>query len=238
MTLPASTHALDFRSATLTTGVPVTVSGTAAAITIPAGATLGTISGQQGTLVEVILNNAGTLEKAVVNVAGGNDLSETGVISTTAISAGATAANVFYSNTARSNVAYRLVRSITSTQTTAGQWSTPPSLVQGQGGQALSAMSSLGYGQTWQNVTGSRALGTNYYNTTGKPIAVIAGIGSNAAAWLLYSRVGGVQIAQNLYGAQGAPQSGQSTVVVQPGQSYSFDVSSGTGYVQSWFELR
>jgi len=30
----------------------------------------------------------------------------------------------------------------------------------------------LGVGQTWQNVKGSRALATTYYNTTGKPITV------------------------------------------------------------------
>jgi len=42
----------------------------------------------------------------------------------------------------------------------------------------------LGYGQTWQNVAGSRASGTTYYNTTGKPIAVsvrLDAVNSNAA---------------------------------------------------------
>lgn len=171
MTLPASTHALDFRSPTLSDGLPTSVSGTAAALTIPAGATLGTVSGQQSTIVEVIINNGGALEKAVVNLAGGNDLSEAGVINTTAISAGATAANVFYSNTARTGVPYRVVRAITSTQATAGQWTTALSVVQGQGGQAFSAMSSIGYGQTPQAVT--RVKGATYYNKTGKPITLI-----------------------------------------------------------------
>lgn len=38
-------------------------------------------------------------------------------------------------------------------------------------GEAVSARA-LGVGQTWQNVSGSRAFGTNYQNTTGKPILV------------------------------------------------------------------
>ena len=63
---------------------------------------------------------------------------------------------------------FRVVGYIESTQATAGTWATAPSTIQGQGGQALAAMSSLGYGQTWQAVT--RTSGTTYYNTTGKPI--------------------------------------------------------------------
>lgn len=34
----------------------------------------------------------------------------------------------------------------------------------------------LGWGQTWQNVTASRELNTSYQNTTGKPIAVAIGV--------------------------------------------------------------
>jgi len=53
----------------------------------------------------------------------------------------------------------------------------------------------LGVGQTWQAVTGSRAAGTTYTNSTGRPIAVsIASLpsGGNATATLT---VGGVVIA-------------------------------------------
>ena len=46
------------------------------------------------------------------------------------------------------------------------------------------AASSLGVGQTWQNVTSSRALGTTYTNSTGKPIQVsvtveLGGVGTS-----------------------------------------------------------
>lgn len=223
MTLPASTHALDFRSPTLSDGLPSTVSGTAAALVIPAGATLGTVSAVQSTIVEVIINNAGTLEKAVVNLAGGNDLFETGVISTTAISAGATAANVFYSTTARTNVPYRVVRTITSIQATAGQWATNPSAIQVAGGKALDAMQSFGYGQTWQSVT--RTSGTTYYNTTGKPITFSAySIVATAIDYTI--TVNGLQVARSAY------NSGTSGVqfvsaVIPPGASYVLTVAAG-----------
>lgn len=34
----------------------------------------------------------------------------------------------------------------------------------------------LGWGQTWQDVSGSRTLGTSYQNTTGRPIVVAVGV--------------------------------------------------------------
>ena len=43
-------------------------------------------------------------------------------------------------------------------------------------GQAVNYDQVIGVGQTWQDVTASRALGVTYTNTTGKPIHVIAGI--------------------------------------------------------------
>jgi hypothetical protein len=174
LTISSSTLSLSFRSAALGNGTITTVSGTPANLIISSGSTLGTVSAQQSRIVVLALNNAGTIELAAVNVSGGNDLSETGLISTTAEggAGAADSANVIYSTTARSNVPYRVIGYIESTQATAGTWVTAPSTIQGCGGQALAAMSSLGYGQTWQVVTGSRAVSTTYYNTTGKPIFV------------------------------------------------------------------
>jgi hypothetical protein len=231
MTLPASTHALDFRSATLSSGLATTVSGTAAALVIPAGATLGTVSAVQSTIVEVILNNSGTLEKAVVNLAGGNDLSETGVINTTAISAASTAANVFYSTTARTGVPYRVVRTITSTQAAAGQWSTSPSAIQGAGGNALDAMQSLGYGAD-SDVTGSRALNTVYYNTSGRP-RKITGWCTNGGAGVIEVQVNSLP-QWRFTAASGSPEM-PFFGIVQPGRSYQLN-NSGSVTVTRWIE--
>lgn len=236
MTLPAAALTLDFRSSTLGTGVTTTVSGTAAALTIPAGATLGALNGQQSTIVNLILNNGGVLEHAVVNLTGGNDLFENGVISTTAISAASTANNVIYSATARTNVPYRVVRVITSTQATAGQWATAPSLVQGAGGQALAALSALGYGQTLQTVTGSRALGTTYYNMTGKPIFSHVVVTASSANSNISISLNGA--AAQVVGVTGpsAGSYGCISVVIPAGFSYAITASTGT--LSLWHELR
>ena len=173
---------LNFRSTPLTSGtINTRTVATAISVVVPSTATLGTVSAQQSRLVLLALDNAGTVELAVVNIAGGNNLDETTLISTTAIAAGSNTANVIYSTTARTSLPFRVVGYVESTQATAGTWATAPSTVQGQGGQALAAMSSLGYGQTWQAVT--RVSGTTYYNTTGKPIQIALQANTSAATF-------------------------------------------------------
>ena len=168
LTFTAASQYLDFRSTTLTSGTISTVLSAPSNLVLPSGGTLGATSTVSARIVVVEINNAGTAELAIVNIAGGNDLSETGTINTTAISASSTASNVFYSTTARTGVAYRVVGVVDAVNTT-GAWGNPV-LVQGAGGQAVTAMSSFGYGQTWQSVT--RTSGTTYYNTTGRPISL------------------------------------------------------------------
>jgi hypothetical protein len=196
------------------------------------------VSATQSRIVVLALDNAGTVELAVVNIAGGNDLTETGVISTTAEggSGAADSASTIYSTTARTGVAYRVVGYIESTQATAGTWATAPSTIQGCGGQALTAMSSLGYSQTYQNVTASRALSTTYYNTTGRPIAVSI----NGAATSLNGAIGITVNGVAVHTGQSGPNSGQiqAYCVVQPGASYLASVTGGTASVSTWFELR
>ena len=149
-----------------------------------------------------------------------------------------------YSTTARTNVAYRVIGYIESTQTTAGTWATAPSTIQGEGGQALTAMSSLGYGQTWQSlaVGTARVFGTTYYNTTGRPITVAVTTPGYQYA-VLTAFVNGVTLSNsNTSWSAGAASSAASLfVIVPPGASYSFTNSSagsgpaGTGV---WSELR
>lgn len=231
---------LDFRSTTLNSGAISTLQvASALTLDIPSGATLGTVNAIQSDLIVIALNNAGTVELAVVNAAGGTNLDETGLISTTAISGTATSASVVYSTTARTSVAYRVVGLVRSTQATAGTWATTPSLVQGMGGNALDALQSFGFGQTKQNVTASRALGTTYYNTTGKPIFVSACVGSGAT-FNAIGRVNGNQVVTQTSGALSNPQGVMVYLDVSPGESYSVDVSGGTPYIATngWWERR
>ena len=242
LTMTLNPTVLDFRSSTLSSGTVNTRSiSSAISMTVSSGSTLGTVSGQLSRLVLIAIDNAGTIELACVNLAGGNDLSETGLISTTAEggAGAADSATVIYSTTARTNVPYRVIGYIESTQTVAGTWAANPSLIQGYGGQALAAMSSLGYGQTWQNVTGSRVSGTTYYNTKGKPIQILCyGTTSAGGAGVLTASVNGSVVNVNAVYGNGPGYSPSISFIVPCGFSYSITYSgSGGGSITNWSEL-
>tara|TARA_R110000822_G_scaffold5955_6_gene25187 strand:+ start:1603 stop:2406 length:804 start_codon:yes stop_codon:yes gene_type:complete len=229
LTVTLNPCSLVFRSSTLTSGTTATRTVSAAiSVVVPSTATLGTVSAQQSRIIVLAIDNAGTVELAVVNVSGGSVLDETTLITTTAIAAASNSATAYYSTTARTSVAYRVVGYVESTQATAGTWATAPSTIQGYGGQALSAMSSLGYGQTWQNVFASRASGTTYYNTTGKPIYMI--INSNLTAGATLTINGTV-----VYTSVANPVRDTSSFVIPVGVSYVYTASTA---IYTWSELR
>lgn len=236
LTLTLNPTSLDFRAAPLTSGtVNARVVGAALSLVVPSGATLGTVNALSSRLVLLAIDNAGTVELAVVNLAGGLNLDETTLINTVAISAGATAANVIYSTTARTGVPFRVVGFVDSTQAAAGTWATAPSTIQGVGGQALAARSSLGYGQTWQDVTGSRVLGTTYTNTTGRPIVVSVMMYFASGANNSGLKVNGADI-QRFIGNNNAGGIGATVSAVVPnGGTYAVDSSAP---ITRWVELR
>ena len=236
LTVTLNACALAFRSSSLTSGATSTVTvSSPISVTVSSGSTLGTVSATQSTIMVIAINNAGTVELAVVNISGGNNLDETTLISTTAEggAGAADSASTIYSTTARSNVAFRVVGAIISTQATAGTWATAPSTIQGTGGQAFTSLQSIGYGQTWQTVTGSRTSGTTYYNTTGKPITLtVWGNPSNGGNGVT-AVVNGVTVGVSANGNTGGVPS-TITVVVPPSASYSVT----SGLISAWNELR
>jgi hypothetical protein len=242
LTVTLNPTSLNFRSSTLGSGtVNTRTVSTAISMTVSSGSTLGTVNATASRIVVLAIDNAGTVELAVVNIAGGNQLDETNLISTTAEggAGAADSANVIYSTTARTSVPYRVVGFIDSTQTTAGTWATAPSTIQGQGGQALAAMSSIGYGQTWQ--TPSRSAGTTYYNTTGKPILVSVNINptSSATAYVDFL-IDGVNSGTWGQGSSASPSSLYYTVgtfIIPSGSSYRANLTGSVG-LYLWRELR
>lgn len=96
-------------------------------------------------------------------------------------------------------------------------------------------ISSVGIGQTWQNVAGSRTTGTDYTNSTGRPIQVSVTVtsssagGSGNATFL----VSGVTVA---YYVAGAASYSQMTAVVPAGATYRVNVTSYA--IGFWAELR
>ena len=236
LTCTLSPTALAFRSGTLSSGAVTPLSTGILSITVPSGATLGTVGGTQAMLALLVAYNGGTPVLCIANVAGGLDLSETNLISPTTISSSSNSASTIYSASAVSaNSPYRVVGYVNITELTAGAWSSGPSLVQGQGGEAFAAMQSIGFGQTWQNVTGSRSASTTYYNTTSRPIVVSIAAASTANSNYALT-VNGVT-------AFSTGQNNTSTLtgvsaIVPPGGSYSFAISAGTPTINNWSELR
>lgn len=139
MTLGYSGGTLDFRSATAGSGTVTSLTVGSLNTVISSGSTGGTISGVASRIWVAVINNAGTPELAWMCAYLGNgqiaSIDESQLISTTAEggAGAADSAGVWYSTTARSNVAFRVVGFVESTQATAGTWATSPSRIQGMG---------------------------------------------------------------------------------------------------------
>lgn len=224
---------LDFRSAPLSSGT-VNQSALAAAIalTVPTGATLGTVNGVSSRLVALALYVAGSIELAVANYAGQINFDETTLISTTAISAASNSDGVIYSAVARTNVPFRVVGFTDLTQAAAGTWVTQPSLVQPAGGLALIAGLSR---RKWKNLTGVRVPGTTYTNTDGLDRVVsIANSGNPYQQFTLY--IDGVGVALSNSGGINYSQTGVVSEPIPPGSTYSIAIT--TGSLSYWSELR
>ena len=88
----------------------------------------------------------------------------------------------------------------------------------------------LGWGQTWQEVTSSRAVNTSYQNTTGRPIVFTV----NATP----SSYGALQVSvdnTNWVTAAVSSNPAITSAIVPPNQYYRFGTTVGMIY---WAELR
>jgi hypothetical protein len=95
--------------------------------------------------------------------------------------------------------------------------------------QLATAVQPIGVGQTWQNVTGSRAAATTYTNSTGRPI------------YVTYGWAGGFYTTFLIDGVATANSSASSNIggyyVVPAGSTYRINASGG-GSLAAWSELR
>lgn len=125
---------------------------------------------------------------------------------------------------------------------------TSNTVVQTTGSSTTSIMSQkavtdslLGVGQTWQDVTASRELNTNYTNSTGKPICVsYKGGGATLASAAYQIYVGGVSVvdAWYFYPADAVGIFGSVVLVVVPvGATYRIEQVNST-VKGTWKELR
>jgi hypothetical protein len=97
----------------------------------------------------------------------------------------------------------------------------------------------IGDGQTLQSLTGSRAFGTTYTNSTGKPIFVMVSASqSGSGAQVIYCSLNGatpVIIAYSVPNTGGFP-SITANIIVPIGNTYNITVSGGG--LLNWAELR
>lgn len=176
---------LSFRSSSLTSGSAALRSITGAlSVTVPSGQALGTLNATACRIWVALIDNAGTVELAVKQTAvfsGGviariGTLDESSLISTTAI-ASAPTADVWYSTTARSNVAFRVLGycEFSGGQATAGTWATAPSKVQIAGAGVKRP------GEVIQTVFGSTSTATSNSTTTLADTTLTASITAGVA---------------------------------------------------------
>ena len=238
MTLGTLPGSISFRSTSLTNGATVRVAVGTLSLVLPSGATFGASNATLTRLVLLVAYNAGTPVLCVANISGGFNFDETLLISPTTISAGSTSFNTVYSSSAvASNSPFRVIGYVEFTQATAGVYATAATLLQSAFGEAAASLQSFGYGQTWQSVIGSRAIGTNYTNTTSRPImvSIYGSITTGGNAFI--ATIGGIDSV--LSPANYAAAASTSLVfVVPPGALYNVRVSGGTPTVTTWAELR
>ena len=103
--------------------------------------------------------------------------------------------------------------------------------------EVASSANSLGQGQTWQNVTGTKVHSTTYTNSTGRPIEVVVSVQfTQAVQAVAVALVGGVFIT-TVGGITGGWSS--MSFVVPAGATYSVAIPGGTGVnLTQWAELR
>ena len=108
----------------------------------------------------------------------------------------------------------------------------------GDGSMSWGAGGNIGVGQTWQNVTGSRAFGVTYTNSTGKPIFIsVHGSGApNHGKIEMY--VDGVLMGQQgVTSVASAGMDATLSAIVPNGSTYQVNNVLGAS-LQNWAELR
>ena len=100
--------------------------------------------------------------------------------------------------------------------------------------------SSLGVGQTWTDVTSSRALGTTYTNSTGKPIQLGVTIQFPSASNAVVS----YSINGTVIGTLGDNSGSQPSlllpiqIIIPNGATYAVTTTTGSPSISKWLELR
>jgi hypothetical protein len=96
-------------------------------------------------------------------------------------------------------------------------------------------VASIGVGQTWQDVTSSRALNTSYTNSTGKPIFLAISYVNTAETNDASITVSGVEVASTRMNISATSGYVTLNAIVPDGATYSYQSDSA---LRRWVELR
>lgn len=96
---------------------------------------------------------------------------------------------------------------------------------------ATTAANAIGYNQTWQDLTASRAASTTYTNSTGRPIFISVRMAQDDGT--LELTIDSLMIAKT--GTTAGPVNYTVTGIIPAGSTY---LISGTGGTLFWYELR
>jgi hypothetical protein len=169
-----------------------------------------------------------TLES--VPAGGGGDI--TGVIAGTGMTGGGSSGTVTVSHSDTSTQA-----SVTNSGNTVIQSVTVDGFghITGLTSATIAASSAIGDSQTWQDMSGSRSVGTSYQNSTGRVIMVAVATIVASEAYLQVSTNNSSWVSVGTLGGHGNINDSKSTHVVVPAGHY-YKATGGTLMV--WAELR
>ena len=104
-------------------------------------------------------------------------------------------------------------------------------------GDLATSITPIGVGQTWQNMTGSRAIGTTYTNSTGRTIVVIVS-GTSGGTNGLWGVTLNSAITYYTPSAYTASVWTACEFIVPAGQTYALSQQGSSATLQNWSELR
>jgi hypothetical protein len=96
----------------------------------------------------------------------------------------------------------------------------------------------FGVGQTWQDVTASRALGTTYTNSTGKPIFVVVSGNPSGLPETLILTIGGVVVWDQTIDGENSDTNVVVSGVVPHNSAYAVSTNGNNTTISRWVELR
>lgn len=212
---------IDFRSSTLSSGtVNTRTVPTALSLIVPASATLGSQNGVPSRIAILAIDNAGVPQLAVCNMSGGQNLDETTLVDTVAITAGSTSANVVYSSSSVAGAPFRVMGFVLSTQAVAGTWVSAPTETQGQGGQTIIGASRINLSAAQATTAGTAIDFVGLQPGVKRVTVILSGVSTNgtSAVQVQLGTSGGVET---------SGYSGAVSVITGAGASLVTYITSG-----------